>query len=310
MDTVSEYVSARISQLSFYSNIPLYTKSQNESYVLYKPSGITLGEMRIAEGMHPAELYIKQTDKMTGLQEAQKGFNKQLEQDVRSGNPAKVKETLVTVVQETLAEPRSGSLEGISDTVGVFISGYSRESGVIRNLIDLSSKDYSSTLHSINVMAMSLNFAFHMHSPPDESKLLGLCGLLHDVGKTKIKGDILTAPRKLTNDEFEEMRKHTIYGYNILNDCKFGKREIADCALDHHEKIDGSGYPNGKTRISRMSQIIGMIDCYEALTNDDRPYRNSMNAYEALSMIIMKDVNSGKFDKKLYAQLIKSLGNL
>jgi len=74
MDTVSEYVSARISQLGFYSNIPLYTKIQNESYVLYKSSGITLGEMSIAEGMHPAELYIKQTDKLTGLQEAQKGF--------------------------------------------------------------------------------------------------------------------------------------------------------------------------------------------------------------------------------------------
>lgn len=295
--------------MNFYSNIPLYTKAQNENYVLYKPSGITLGEMRIAEGMHPNELYIKQTDKLSGLQEAQKGFNKQLEQDVISGNPAKVKETLVAVVQETLAEPRSGSLEGVSDTVGVFVSGYSRESGVIRNLIDLSSKDYSSTLHSINVMAMALNFAFHMHYPPEEAKLLGLCGLLHDVGKTKIKGDILTAPRKLTDDEFEEMRKHTIYGYNILNDCKFGKKEIAGCALDHHEKIDGSGYPNGKTRISRMSQVIGMIDCYEALTNDDRPYRNSMKAYEALSIIIMKDVNSGKFDKKLYAQLIKSLGD-
>jgi len=309
LNTVSEYVSARISQLNFYSDIPLYTKAQNEMYVLYKPHGITLGEMRISEGMHPKELYIKQSDKIAGLQEAQKGFNKQLEQDVRSGNPAKVKETLVAVVQETLAEPRSGSLEGISDTVGVFVSGYSGESGVIRNLIDLSSKDYSSTLHSINVMAMALNFAFHMQSPPEDVKLLGLCGLLHDVGKTKIKGDILTAPRKLTDDEFEEMRKHTIYGYNILNDCKFGNREIADCALDHHEKIDGSGYPNRKTRISRISQIIGMIDCYEALTNDDRPYRSAMEAYEALSVIIMKDVNSGKFDKKLYAQLIKSLGN-
>ncbi|MDP3284616.1 MAG: HD domain-containing protein [Desulfobacterales bacterium] len=309
MDTVSEYVSARISQLNFYSSIPLYTKAQNENYVLYKPSGITLGEMRIAEGAHPKELFIKQTDKLSGLQEAQKGFNKQLEQDVRSGNPAKVKETLVAVVQETLAEPRSGSLEGISDTVGIFVSGYSRESGVIRNLIDLSSKDYSSTMHSINVMAMALNFAFHMHYPPEEVKLLGLCGLLHDVGKTKIKGDILTAPRKLTDDEFEEMRKHTIYGYNILNDCKFGNREIADCALDHHEKIDGSGYPNRKTRISKMSQIIGMIDCYEALTNDDRPYRSAMEAYEALSIIIIKDVNSGKFDKKLYAQLVTCLGN-
>jgi HD-GYP domain-containing protein (c-di-GMP phosphodiesterase class II) len=113
----------------------------------------------------------------------------------------------------------------------------------------------------------------------------------------------------LTDDEFAEMRRHTIYGYKILNECKFGNREIADCALNHHEKIDGSGYPNGKTRISQMSQIIGIIDCYEALTNDDRPYRNAMDAYEALSKIIMKDVNSGKYDKDLYAQLIKSLRN-
>ncbi|RPH50326.1 MAG: HD domain-containing protein [Desulfobacteraceae bacterium] len=309
MDTVSEYVSARISQLNFYSYIPLYTKTNNDNYVLYKPPGITLGEMRIAEGLHPRELYIKQTDKLAGLQEAQRGFNRQLEHDVMSGNSVGVKETLVKVVEETLAEPRSGSLEGMSDTVDIIVSSYSRESGVIKNLIDLSSKDYSSTLHSINVMAMALNFAFHMNFHSEEAKLMGLCGLLHDVGKTRINNEILTAPRKLTNDEFEEMRRHTIYGYNILNDCKFGSREIADCALDHHEKIDGSGYPNGKIRISQKSQIIGIIDCYEALTNDDRPYRNAMDAYEALSTIIMKDVNSGKFDKKLYTHLIKSLGN-
>lgn len=309
MDIPGEYVCARISQLNFYCNIPLYTKTQNDNYVLYKPPGITIGEMRISEGLHPKELYIKQADKIAGLQEAQRGFNRQLELDVMSGNPVKVKETLITVVEETLAEPRSGSLEGMSDTVGIIVSGYSRESGVIKNLIDLSSKDYSSTLHCINVMAMALNFAFHVHSPPEEAKLLGLCGLLHDVGKTRINNEILRTPRKLTHDEFEEMRRHTIYGYNILNDCKFGNKAIADCALDHHEKIDGSGYPNRKTRISQSSQIIGIIDCYEALTNDDRPYRSAMEAYEALNTIIMKDVNSGKFDKKLYTQLIKSFGN-
>ncbi|MBA4323372.1 MAG: hypothetical protein C0408_11205 [Odoribacter sp.] len=259
--------------------------------------------------MHPKELYIKQTDKLTGLQEAQKGFNKQLEQHVMSENPARIKETIFAVVEETMSEPRSGSLEGLSDTVSIIVGGYSRESGIINNLINLSSTDYSSTMHSINVMAMALTFGFKSHSSMEDVKLLGLCGLLHDVGKTKIDNGLLTAPRKLTDEEFEEIRKHTIFGYKILNDCKFGKREIADCALDHHEKIDGSGYPNGKTRISRTSQIIGMIDCYEALTNDDRPYRNSMEAFEALNTIIMKDVNSGKFDRKLYAQLITSLGN-
>ncbi|MFH1251229.1 MAG: HD domain-containing phosphohydrolase [bacterium] len=309
MDISSEYVSARVSQLNFYRNISLYTKTGNNHYVLYKQPGITLGEMRISKGMHPKELYIRQTDKLIGLKEAQKGFNEQLEQHVRSKNPTGIKETLFTVVEETMAEPRSGSLEGISDTVGIIVSGYSKESDVIKNLINLSSIDYSSTMHSINVMAMALNFGFKMYFMPEEIKLLGLCGLLHDVGKTKINNGLLTAPRKLTDEEFEEIRKHTIFGYNILNDCKFGKREIADCALDHHEKIDGSGYPNGKTRISRTSQIIGMIDCYEALTNDDRPYRNSMGAFEALRTIILKDVNSGKFDKKLYAQFITSLGN-
>lgn len=307
---MSEYILAKKSQLNFYISIPLYHKTKEDTYVLYKPSGITLGEMRITEGMHPKELFIKQTDKLTGLQEAQKGFNKQLENYVKSSDPAKVKETLVAVVGETLAEPRSGSLEGVSDTVGIFVSDYSRESGVVNSLIDLSSKDYSSIMHSINVMALALKYAFHMNFSSGEAKLLGLCGLLHDVGKTKINNEILAAPRKLTNEEFAEMKSHTILGYKILIACKFNSKEIAACALDHHEKIDGSGYPNGKTRISQISQIIGIIDCYEALTNDTRPYRSAMDAYNALSQIIMKDVVSGKFDKNLYTNLIKSLGSL
>ncbi|MDQ1329827.1 MAG: hypothetical protein QG578_89, partial [Thermodesulfobacteriota bacterium] len=174
MDAAGEYISARISQLSFYRNIPLYTKASNDNYILYKPTGITLGEMRIAEGLHPRELYIRQSDKITGIQEAQKGFNRQLEHDVISGNLINIKETLVTVVEETLAEPRSGSLEGMSDTVGVIVSGYSRDSGIIKKLIDLSSKDYSSTIHSINVMALALKFAFFIYFKPEEAKLLGL----------------------------------------------------------------------------------------------------------------------------------------
>ncbi|MBA3037082.1 MAG: HD domain-containing protein [Desulfobacterium sp.] len=307
---MSEYILAKASQLNFYINIPLYHNIKDDTYVLYKPTGIMLGDMRISEGMHPHELFIKQSDKLTGLQEAQKGFNKQLENYVKSSDPAKVKETLVAVVDETLAEPRSGSLEGVSDTVGIFVSDYSRESGVINSLIDLSSKDYSSTMHSINVMALALKYSFHMNFSSAEAKLLGLCGLLHDVGKTKINNEILSAPRKLTDEEFAEMKSHTILGYKILIACKFNSKEIAACALDHHEKIDGSGYPNGKTRISQLPQIIGLIDCYEALTNDTRPYRTAMDAYNALNQIILKDVVSGKYNKNLYTNLIKSLGNL
>ncbi len=307
MSSNDEYVRARNSQLNFYQDVPLY-KNTGSHFVLYKPVGITLGEMRVSEGMHPGELFIKQADKLKGLQEAQKGFNRQLTQDVASGDPARVKETLVLVVEETLSEPRSGSLEGVSDTVGILVSYYSKESNVIKNLIDLSSSDYTSALHSINVMAITLGFAFYCQASPAEAKNMGLCALLHDVGKTKISNNILTAPRRLSDEEFEEMKRHSTEGFRILKECMFGDREIALCALNHHEKIDGSGYPHRKRNISRISQVIGLIDCYEALTNDDRPYRSAMDAFHALGEIIKKDVMDGKFSPEIFTLFVKSLG--
>jgi len=130
----------------------------------------------------------------------------------------------------------------------------------------LSSTDYSIVLHSINVMAFALAFASFNNYSKYEAKTLGLCALLHDVGKKKINKDILYAPKKLTNAEFAEIKGHTTEGYNILSECKFKDKEISICALEHHEKLDGSGYPNNKTMISRNAQIVGIIDCYEILT--------------------------------------------
>jgi putative nucleotidyltransferase with HDIG domain len=306
----SEMIRARKSQLIFYRDVELYKKNIGEGFVLYKPAGMTLQDMRIQEEMHPSVLYIKQKDKTQGIQEAQKGFNKILKADLKSGNSEKVKETVVTIVEETLTEPRAGSLEGVSETVGILVSDYSKNSDVLKHLIDLSRTDYSTVLHSINVMAFALGFAFFLNYSQDEAKLLGLSALLHDVGKTKINTDILTAPRKLTDEEFEEMKSHTTVGYNILRNCRFNDGDISLSALEHHEKLDGSGYPNNKTKINRAAQIIGIIDCYEALTNDDRPYRKSMEAFNTLKQIIGKDVKSGKFSKDLYSKFVRSLGEI
>jgi putative nucleotidyltransferase with HDIG domain len=294
----------------YYRNVPLYNRVDDKKFVRYKPSGITIGEMRIREQRHPEILFINEGDKLKGLQEAQKGFNKQLEIDVKSKDPAKVKETLVTVVGETLAEPRSGSLEGVSETVNILVSDYSKESDVVKNLVDMSYKDYSTILHSINVMAFVLSFASYIGYSRAESKVLGLGALLHDVGKAKINQEILIAPRKLTSEEFEEMQSHTTIGYDILSKCKFNDRDIALSALEHHEKLNGSGYPNNKTKISRTAQIIGIIDCYEALTNDDRPYRSALETFDTLNNIIGEDVKKGKFSKEIYFQFVKSLGGM
>ena len=134
MNKEHNYIKARKSQFYWYKDVPLYTQVEEAKFVLYKPSGITLGEMRLNNELHPDNLFINSEDKLTGIQEAQKAFNKQLEIDVKTGTPEKIKETLITIVDETLLEPRSGSLEGISDTVSILIGDYSRENYTINKL--------------------------------------------------------------------------------------------------------------------------------------------------------------------------------
>lgn len=300
------YILARTTQLNYYKDVPLYVQGKGQKFVLYKPSGMTLHDMRVAEGLHPKKLYIKQTDKIAGIQEVQKVFNQQLQESIQSNNPEKVRETVVSIMEETLTEPRSGSLEGVSDTVNILVNEYTQEHDVIKNLWDVSSKDYTTALHSINVMALVLSYAAYADYSLHQKKIMGLSALLHDVGKTKINTDLLTAPRKLTDEEFLEIQQHTTRGFNILSSCRFEGKEIKLTALQHHEKLDGSGYPNRLTQIPEVSQVIGFIDCYEALTNDDRPYRSAMDSFKALTLI-KKDVEAGKFNKNIFEKFTNSL---
>jgi putative nucleotidyltransferase with HDIG domain len=278
----------------------------DKGFVLYKAHGKTLDDMRVNEERHPNILYILKKDKLKGIQEAQKGFNKKLKGNIQSGSKEEIKETLVTIMEETLAEPRSGSLEGVSETIDILISDYSRESKVIENLLKVSSKDYTTVLHSINVMALALGFAAYVNFDLYEMKIFGLSALLHDVGKTKINPKILKTSKKLSTQEFEEMKTHTIIGFNILDKCQFSDKRIKFAALDHHERLDGTGYPNGKHNLSEFAQILSIIDCYEALTNDDRPYRNAMNPIEALTLI-REDVIVNKLDVKVFEKFAYSL---
>jgi putative nucleotidyltransferase with HDIG domain len=301
-----EYIPARKSLLNFYKDVPLYYCTKDKSFVLYKSSGITLFDMRIEEGLYPDKLYIKHDDKIRGIQEVQKVFNQQLKKDIRSDNPKKVKETLLNIMEETLTEPKSGSLEGMSETMNIIVSEYTEHYDVMKNLLDVTSKDYTTALHSINVMSLALGYAFYVNFSLPQKKILGLSALLHDVGKTKTNTELLTMTEKLTEEEFEEMRRHTIEGYNILSNCKFKDEEIKFTALYHHEKLDGTGYPYGKKKILETAQIIGLIDCYEALTNDDRPYRSSTDPLNALTLI-KKDVEAGKFDRNIFENFAYSL---
>lgn len=301
-----DYIQARNSHLNYYQAIPLYHRNMDGKFILYKPAGTTFADVRISQNRHPEKLYIKTSDKLAGIREVQNAFNIKLKEEISNEKPEKVKDTIMTIVEETFAEPRSGSLEGLTKTMNILVSDYTRETDVIRNLLFVSHNDYTTVLHSVNVMALVIGYSFHDTFSLAEKKVLGLAALLHDVGKAKIDSEILTAPRKLTDDEFDRMKAHTTIGEKVLNHCKFANPNIRLASLQHHEKIDGSGYPYGVTDISKMAQIIGIVDCYEALTNDDRPYRNALDPFKALT-IIKEDVIAGKFSRRIFEKFCYSL---
>jgi HD-GYP domain-containing protein (c-di-GMP phosphodiesterase class II) len=217
-----------------------------------------------------------------------------------------VKNALCDLVDETLADPRSGTLQVLPQTVNMLVSGYSETPEMLKTFTTLSFKDYTTVIHSVNVMALTLGLCFFAGISLHETKRLGLIALLHDVGKTEVPVDILKAPRRLTENEFELMKSHPLVGAQIIEVRNRLGGSIAQAAREHHEKLDGSGYPHGTPKISTAGQILGIVDCYEALTNQDRPYRQAMKPIEALKLIT-EDVRAGKFSRDIFESFCRSL---
>jgi HD-GYP domain-containing protein (c-di-GMP phosphodiesterase class II) len=272
---------------------------------LYKPAGTRFDELRLNQGMHP-RLYIQQTDRLEALRELHKGFNSEIARSIEAGDTKSVKSTLCHLMAETLEEPRAGMLQSLPATMDILVGGYSRQPAILRTFATIANKDYTTVIHSVNVMALALSYAFGAGLSLHEAKRLGLSALLHDVGKTGMPSKILCAQRKLTVEEFEVIKSHPAIGGRIISEINHLGEDIALGALEHHEKLDGSGYPNGLKKISFMGQLIGIVDCYEALTNEDRPYRRARNPMETLKLI-KDDVESGKFNRTLFEKFCYSL---
>ncbi|NLO10423.1 MAG: HD-GYP domain-containing protein [Clostridiales bacterium] len=146
----------------------------------------------------------------------------------------------------------------------------------IRNYDDMT------YVHSLNVSLICSIFAGWLKMSKGETKILTQAGLLHDIGKMLIPKHIISKPARLTEDEFEEMKMHSIKGYQVLKDMNLDIR-IKYAALMHHEKCDGTGYPNGfkSNQIEDFSKIIAIADVYDAMTSN-RTYRQAICPFDVV----------------------------
>ena len=301
----NKWIQVRNSNLKYYEEVELYYQNPSGNIVLYKPEGMKFDDKSL-DKKYIDDLYIKPKDKIKCLRAAQKGFSVGLVHNIVKHDTITVKNELVNLVDETLSQPRSGGLETAPNLIDNIISGYSSQPDVVKNLARISFTDYTTTIHSINVMALTIGYCFYNHMTEKETRGFGLAALLHDLGKTEIPGEILTANRGLSDVEFIQMKKHPAIGFDILKYTGTDIKIATEGALEHHEKLDGSGYPEGKTNISECGMLLGIIDCYEAITNDDRPYRTAMQPMAALQ-ILKGDVDKGKYNKKIFETFAYSL---
>ena len=143
------------------------------------------------------------------------------------------------------------------------------------NIIDYKSSFTSR--HSVGVAEKASLLANYMGFNTINIQKMYLAGALHDIGKMAIGNEILEKPYKLTDDEFSKMKNHAGYTYRILSDID-DFEEIRDWAAFHHEKLNGKGYPFGKTadELNEPERIMACIDIYQALT-EDRPYKKGLS---------------------------------
>jgi len=170
--------------------------------------------------------------------------------------------------------------------------------------------DYKSSFtrdHSMGVARRAELMARHYGWDEDKIERYYFAGALHDIGKLVISNDILEKPGRLTGDEFEVMQNHASQTYRVLHQVK-GMEDITEWAANHHEKLDGSGYPRGlqADQLSFEDRLMACIDIYQALT-EERPYKKGLSHEETMS--IMRDmVRQGKIDPDITEDIGKVFG--
>ncbi len=191
-------------------------------------------------------------------------------------------------------------VEEITDSV-------SRNPGALISLARLKTADDYTYMHSVAVCAMMVALSKQLGLDESQTRLAGVAGLMHDLGKAAMPMEVLNKPGKLTDAEFAIIKRHPEEGYKLLMTGTDVDPIILDVCLHHHEKTDGSGYPKGlkNEQISLFAKMGAVCDVYDAITSN-RPYKVGWDPAESLRR--MAEWANGHFDTKVFQAFVKSLG--
>ena len=219
-----------------------------------------------------------------------------VQEDTRIGAIQKVYDAFRSV--EETGELDANAMQDVSNKIIFDI--IARKENLVQ-LTDIRLHDTYTFAHSVNVAILSAMLGLLLHYTRNDLGLLTLGALLHDLGKIRVPSDILNKNTRLDNDELSVIQSHPLDGARRIQEmAKILPQPavLAQIAAQHHEHIDGRGYPKGLTgdKIHRFAKVVAIADVYDALTSE-RPYKRAYTPSVAYN--IMVNVNKGQFDKDM-----------
>ncbi|MGE4418244.1 MAG: HD-GYP domain-containing protein [Sulfurimonas sp.] len=210
-----------------------------------------------------------------------------------------------TVLNNLFSNPETlANYEASKEVVNNMLKIILDDDFTIKSLLNIAEHDYYTHTHSINVAIYALSLGSFLNLTPTELTELGEAALLHDLGKSKIDASIINKNDKLTNEEFEEVKKHPSLGYTLALRLGVTNKKILHAIRQHHEKMDASGYPMGLggQGISLYARIIALCDIFDALTSK-RSYKKPMTTFEAF--LLIKKNMSNHIDSNILRNMIE-----
>ncbi len=224
-----------------------------------------------------------------------------------------VYDTTSTIMEDLFVSPRSNvRIQQAKETINDAIELMTNDEEATRKMMFLTCHDYYTYTHSVNVTifatALMQRVLPHIGGEHDY-KVIGEGFLLHDIGKSAIPPAVINKPGKLDEEEWRLMRRHPQIGQEILNSTRHGDPIIDSIVLQHHEKMNGKGYPHGlkSEEIHPYARICALADVFDAITTV-RSYRDPLPTAEALR--IMRDEMEDHFDWDYFNEFVKLFGDL
>ncbi len=242
----------------------------------------------------------------TGIRKKSRSFGESLKPSVethqRTGK-------LIKSIMDEIKLGKSIDTPMAKEAVSACVDSVMHNKDAMLLLTRLRNKDQYTSEHSLNVAIIAIAFGRHLGMNRAQLNDIGLCGLLHDMGKMLTPQEILNKPGRLTKEEMKIMKQHPAEGRKILLASQDVTDEVIEVAFSHHERLNGTGYPRGiaGSNLSLYTRMICIADVFDAITGD-RVYRSGRTAEKALSFLFLHKDSTGSFDRSLVIKFIENIG--